>query len=29
MRLRARGAGLGIERRVGGALGYFAQFRRP
>jgi protein-L-isoaspartate O-methyltransferase len=29
MRLRASGAGLGYERRVGNALGYFARFARP
>ena len=28
MRLHASGAGLGFERRVGGALGYFARFRK-
>jgi ubiquinone/menaquinone biosynthesis C-methylase UbiE len=29
MRLRAAGAGLEYERRVGNALGFFARFRRP
>ena len=29
MRLRAAGAGLEFERRVGKAPGYFARFRRP
>jgi hypothetical protein len=29
MWLRASDAGLGFERRVGGALGYFARFRKP
>jgi ubiquinone/menaquinone biosynthesis C-methylase UbiE len=29
MRLRASGAGLTFERRVGNALGYFARFARP
>ncbi len=29
MRLRAAGAGLEFERRVGNALGFFARFRRP
>ena len=29
MRLRASGAGLGFERHVGGALGYFTRFRKP
>jgi hypothetical protein len=29
MRLRASGAGLGFERRVGDALSYFARFRKP
>jgi protein-L-isoaspartate O-methyltransferase len=29
MRLRASGAGLTYERRVGNALGYFARFRKP
>ena len=29
MRLRASGAGLAFERRVGSALGYFARFAKP
>jgi SAM-dependent methyltransferase len=29
MRLRAAGAGLAFEERVGNALGFFARFRRP
>ena len=29
MRLRASGAGLAYERRVGNALGYFARFAKP
>jgi ubiquinone/menaquinone biosynthesis C-methylase UbiE len=29
MRLRAAGAGLEYERRVGRAPGFFARFRRP
>ena len=29
LRLRASGAGLPFERRVGTALGYFARFRKP
>jgi protein-L-isoaspartate O-methyltransferase len=29
MRLRASGAGLSYERRVGNALGYFARFSKP
>jgi SAM-dependent methyltransferase len=29
MRLRASGAGLAFERRVGSALGFFARFRKP
>lgn len=29
LRLRASGAGLAFERRVGNALGYFARFRKP
>ena len=29
LRLRASGAGLAFERRVGTALGYFARFRKP
>jgi SAM-dependent methyltransferase len=29
MRLRASGAGLSFERRVGNALGYFARFSKP
>lgn len=29
LRLRATGAGLGYERRVGNALGYFARFSKP
>ena len=29
MRLRASGAGLGFERRLGGTFGYFARFRKP
>jgi protein-L-isoaspartate O-methyltransferase len=29
MRLRASGAGLTYERRVGNALGYFARFKKP
>jgi SAM-dependent methyltransferase len=29
MRLRATGAGLAYERRVGSALGFFAVFRKP
>jgi SAM-dependent methyltransferase len=29
MRLRASGAGLTFERRVGNALGYFARFAKP
>jgi ubiquinone/menaquinone biosynthesis C-methylase UbiE len=29
MRLRASGAGLNYERRVGNALGYFARFAKP
>jgi len=29
MRLRASGAGLSYERRVGNALGYFARFAKP
>jgi SAM-dependent methyltransferase len=29
MRLRASGAGLTFERRVGNALGYFARFSKP
>jgi protein-L-isoaspartate O-methyltransferase len=29
MRLRASGAGLAYERRVGNALGYFARFSKP
>jgi SAM-dependent methyltransferase len=29
LRLRASGAGLGYERRVGSALGYFARFAKP
>jgi SAM-dependent methyltransferase len=29
MRLRASGAGLSYERRVGNALGYFARFTKP
>jgi SAM-dependent methyltransferase len=29
MRLRAGGAGLSFDRRVGNALGYFACFRKP
>jgi SAM-dependent methyltransferase len=29
LRLRASGAGLNYERRVGNALGYFAQFVKP
>jgi len=28
-RLGTSGAGRGFERRVGGALGYFARFRKP
>jgi SAM-dependent methyltransferase len=29
LRLRASGAGLTYERRVGNALGYFARFAKP
>jgi ubiquinone/menaquinone biosynthesis C-methylase UbiE len=29
LRLRASGAGLSYERRVGNALGYFARFAKP
>ncbi|HEY6654210.1 MAG TPA: class I SAM-dependent methyltransferase [Solirubrobacterales bacterium] len=29
LRLRASGGGLGFERRVGNALGYFARFAKP